>query len=258
MTGEERLGGAAWNRNPPPDRAWRGREGRGRKAVAAEQDKAAGGRERRYVALDEERYALASVTLKVFPRTRRIRAYLRWSDDGRSPSRYIGEVDGPTRSRNLAAAWEIARERGMLGERPLPEGSWASSAATRAVMRGNRGRDTGPERLIRSLLFREGLRYRVSARPVPGLRRTADIVFTRARVAVFVDGCFWHGCPEHFRPATKNVDFWTTKIDTNKARDRETGRVLVEEGWKVVRIWEHESPEAAAARVIAEVRASQR
>lgn len=254
MTGGGKARQVGWKEELPPERAWRGRAGRSRAAIAAEQDRAAGGREGRYVRLDDERYALASVALKLLPRTRRIRAYLRWSDRGRSPARYIGEVEHATRAANLAAAWEIARARNMVGERPLPEGSWASSAATRASMRGNRGRDTAPERRIRSLLHREGLRYRVSARPLPGLRRTADVVFTRARVAVFVDGCFWHGCPEHFRPASSNSDFWITKIEGNRTRDEETTRRLVEEGWQVIRIWEHENPDAAAARVIATVR----
>ncbi|MFF3994566.1 very short patch repair endonuclease [Streptomyces cyaneofuscatus] len=142
----------------------------------------------------------------------------------------------------------------MVGERPLPEGSWASSPATRSTMRGNRGRDTTPELRIRSLLHREGLRYRVSARPLPGVRRTADLVFTRARVAVFVDGCFWHGCPDHCRPARTNSDFWRAKIDGNRVRDAQTDQLLVEAGWRAIRIWEHEDPVRAARRVAAVVR----
>ena len=127
--------------------------------------------------------------------------------------------------------------------------SWASSEATRAVMRANRGRDTRPELALRSAVHALGLRYRVNLRPVPGLRRTADLVFTRAKVAVFLDGCFWHGCPEHLRPARINERFWSAKIVGNKERDRDTDRRLIEAGWTVLRVWEHEDPKAAACRV---------
>ena len=125
--------------------------------------------------------------------------------------------------------------------------SWASSPAVRNVMRGNRGRDTKPELALRSAVHALGLRYRVGLRPVPQVRRTADIVFTRAKVAVFLDGCFWHGCPEHHRPAQKNSDFWIAKIEGNKARDADTDSRLREVGWRVIRIWEHEDPVAAAS-----------
>lgn len=243
-----------WNEQPPADRAWRGRHGRSREALAAEQDRAAGGRDGRYVRLDDERYALASVALKVLPRTRRIQAYLRWSDKGRSPARHLGQVERDTRAANLVAGWELARDKGLVGPRPVPEGSWATSRAVRASMRGNKGRDTKPEKRIRAILHREGLRYRVSQRPVAELRRTADLVFTKARVAVFVDGCFWHGCPEHHRPAARNSEFWSAKIEANRARDEETTRLLVDAGWRVIRIWEHEVPEEAAQRVSAAVR----
>ena len=87
----------------------------------------------------------------------------------------------------------------------LPPESWASSAQVRVTMRGNRSKNTTPEMKLRSLLHRRGLRYRVDAPPTPGTRRRADVVFPRERVAVFVDGCFWHGCPEHYRPSTKNA-----------------------------------------------------
>ncbi|MGW3327081.1 very short patch repair endonuclease [Streptomyces virginiae] len=245
---------SGWKEQTAPDRAWKGRSGRGRKALAAEQDRAAGGRERRYVPLGDERYALASVELKVLPRTRRIRAYLRWSDGGRSPARYLGQVDADTRRANLIAGWGLAARKGLLETPPTPPDSWASSDAVRAVMRANRGRDTRPELRLRSLLHRAGLRYRVSTRPLPGLRRTADLVFTKAHIAVFVDGCFWHGCPEHYRPSTRNSEFWQRKIETNRARDAETDLRLGEAGWNVVRVWEHEDPEEAARRVWTAVR----
>ncbi|MFC4125200.1 very short patch repair endonuclease [Nocardia rhizosphaerae] len=119
----------------------------------------------------------------------------------------------------------------------------------RAVMRANRRRDTGPEMALRRALYRRGLRYRVDARPVAKLRRTADIVFTTDRVAVFVDGCFWHGCPSHHRPAIKNSKFWNTKIAANQDRDRDTSTRLAEAGWLVIRVWEHEDPDEAAERI---------
>jgi DNA mismatch endonuclease, patch repair protein len=127
--------------------------------------------------------------------------------------------------------------------------SWASSPAVRKVMRGNKGRDTKPELALRSAVHALGMRYRVGLRPVKQVRRTADIVFTRAKVAVFLDGCFWHGCPEHHRPSQKNSDFWLAKIEGNKARDADTDDRLREAGWQVIRIWEHEDPLAAARAI---------
>jgi len=110
-------------------------------------------------------------------------------------------------------------------------------------------RDTLPERAIRSELHRRGLRFRVDRAPIPGLRSRADIVFGPARVAVYVDGCFWHSCPEHGTRPKANAEWWERKLDRNQERDRETSRVLAENGWTVVRIWEHEDPAAAADRV---------
>ncbi|MFF0118222.1 very short patch repair endonuclease [Micromonospora arida] len=121
-------------------------------------------------------------------------------------------------------------------------------------MRANKSRDTNPERRLRSLLHKRGLRYRVGARPLRDLRRTADIVFPAARVAVFVDGCYWHGCPDHYRPARINDRFWREKIEGNRARDWETNRLLADAGWSVIRVWEHEDPEAAAEQVEGAVR----
>jgi DNA mismatch endonuclease (patch repair protein) len=131
--------------------------------------------------------------------------------------------------------------------------SWASSEAVRASMQGNRSRDTGPEIAVRRLLHASGLRYRVAFRPLPGLRRTADVVFTRARVALFIDGCFWHGCPDHYRQPKSHVEYWSAKIEGNRARDRDTDRRLTEAGWTVIRVWSHEDPAAVAARVQAAV-----
>lgn len=245
-----------WADKPPDPRAWKGRKGRSRRAASAEQDRAAGGPDRRWVDLGDGRRARASVELKLLPRTRRIRAYLRWSDRGRSPARYLGEVEHATRAENLAEGWRLAWDQGLLATLHTSETSWAKSPAVRAVMRANKARDTGPERRIRSLLHKAGLRYRVNARPLAALRRTADIVFPTARVAVFVDGCYWHGCPDHYRPARANEEFWREKIDRNRARDRETDQLLTDAGWTVIRIWEHESPIEAAYRIKEVVRGS--
>ena len=127
--------------------------------------------------------------------------------------------------------------------------SWASSPGVRASMQSNKGRDTKPEVALRSAVHALGLRYRVSNRPMKELRRTADLVFTRAKVAVFLDGCFWHGCPEHHTVATTNARFWADKVEQNAARDRDTDARLAAAGWLVIRVWEHEEPQSAALRV---------
>ncbi|MEW9517873.1 very short patch repair endonuclease [Streptomyces tubercidicus] len=134
-----------------------------------------------------------------------------------------------------------------------PSGSWASSAARRRNMQAIRSRDTEPERLIRRLVHAQGLRYRVAAKPLPGLRRTADMVFRPAKVAVFIDGCYWHGCPEHYVPPKTNPGYWSDKVAGNIARDRDTDRRLREAGWTVLRFWEHESPDACALQIAAMV-----
>jgi DNA mismatch endonuclease, patch repair protein len=110
-------------------------------------------------------------------------------------------------------------------------------------------RDTAPELAIRRKVHARGLRYRVDARPVKGLRRTADLVFGRDRVAVFVDGCFWHACPEHGSIPKSNAGWWRAKFEGTRARDRETDELLAYHGWLVLRIWEHESANEAADRI---------
>ncbi|HUY96349.1 MAG TPA: very short patch repair endonuclease [Verrucomicrobiae bacterium] len=133
---------------------------------------------------------------------------------------------------------------------PQPDGvSWASSPTVRRVMQGNRDRDTRSELALRSAAWRLGLRYRVAFTPVPGLRRKADLVFTRARVAVFADGCYWHGCPDHGHVPRTNAAYWAAKLGRNRTRDAEADRRLSEAGWLVLRVWEHEDPAAAAQRL---------
>lgn len=242
----------------PPDRAWKPRAGVSREARAAEQDRAAGGRLARAVDIGEGRYARASIALRLYRGTRRVRAYLRWSQEGETQERYVGEVDAATRAANLTQAWQMAHAANFVAAETVPPGSRASSAASRAVMSANKGRDTKPEKRLRSALHRRGLRYRVGVRPLPDLRRTADVVFTKARVAVFVDGCYWHGCPDHHRPAKKGAAFWQEKIAGNQARDAETNEALGKAGWLVIRIWEHEDPEQSAQEVVKAVRSRQK
>ncbi|MGE6731087.1 very short patch repair endonuclease [Streptomyces sp. NPDC059900] len=120
-------------------------------------------------------------------------------------------------------------------------------------MQAIRSRDTKPEQLIRRLVHAQGLRYRVAAKPLPGLRRTADLVFRPAKVAVFVDGCYWHGCPEHYVSPKTNTGYWSDKVAGNVARDRDTDQRLTEAGWLVLRFWEHEPADKCAAHIAAEV-----
>src|SRR5262249_5967363 len=139
---------------------------------------------------------------------------------------------------------------------PRPQAS--SPEALRRMVRQRR-RDTKPEMAIRRLLHARGLRYRVDA-ALPGMRRRADLLFTSAQVAGFVDGCFWHGCPEHGTKPNNNAAWWAEKIETNVKRDRDTDRRLSASGWIVLRFWEHEVPQIAAdqiAAVVANRRTSQ-
>lgn len=115
-------------------------------------------------------------------------------------------------------------------------------------------RDTAPEVALRRELHRRGMRFRVDW-PLPGLpRRRADVAFTRKHVAVFVDGCFWHACPEHRTAPASNADWWATKLQNNVNRDRDTDEHMRRLGWTVLRFWEHEDPVSAAGSVEAAVR----
>lgn len=118
-------------------------------------------------------------------------------------------------------------------------------------------RDTPGELALRSALHRLGLRFRVDCRPVPEIRRRADIVFRAAAVAVFMDGCFWHGCPMHGTWPTLNGAWWREKIEANRQRDTDTDRRLREAGWMAIRIWAHEDA-AESARTIRKMVAARR
>lgn len=120
-------------------------------------------------------------------------------------------------------------------------------------MQLTRRRDTPGEVALRTVLHALGLRYRVDAN-LPGTRRRADVAFVRARVAVFVDGCFWHGCPTHGTWPKSNAAWWRAKIHANAARDRDTDTRLRQVGWTVLRFWAHEDMTIAARRVASVIR----
>lgn len=117
-------------------------------------------------------------------------------------------------------------------------------------MSAQRSVDTRPELAVRRVLHQMGLRYRIHVQPLERLRRRADIVFPRHGVAVFIDGCFWHGCPDHGRRTYEvNAWYWPEKIARNQGRDADTDDRLRAAGWSVVRVWEHEQPTQAAERI---------
>jgi DNA mismatch endonuclease (patch repair protein) len=116
-------------------------------------------------------------------------------------------------------------------------------------MRSNRARDTGPELRIRRVLHAQGMRYRVDWRPEAVLRTRADIAFPRQRLLIFVDGCFWHGCPTHASYPQTHSEYWIPKLTRNKERDRDSTVLLEQLGWRVLRFWEHESPESVVKTI---------
>lgn len=125
----------------------------------------------------------------------------------------------------------------------------ACSPSVRRRMQRQGREQTACELAVRSAVHARGLRYRLHQRPEKELRRQADLVFRRARVAVFVDGCFWHGCPLHGTIPKTNSEWWWKKIRRTQQRDRETDERLGQAGWLVIRIWEHEEPGDAATRI---------
>lgn len=133
---------------------------------------------------------------------------------------------------------------GQIIAKPIP-----SSEAALKRMQAAKPRDTAPEKALRSSFHKKGLRFRVDVKPVNELNRRADIVFRSAKVAVFVDGCFWHSCPIHGTQAKANAEFWRRKINQNQERDADTNRCLEKAGWKVIRVWEHEDPVKAAEKL---------
>ena len=139
-------------------------------------------------------------------------------------------------------------------DRPKP-----SSYTAQQTMKANRRRDTRAELAVRRLLHRAGARYRVDYAPDPAdRRRKADIVFTRARIAVFIDGCFWHGCPQHYIPPKSNADYWLPKIEGNRKRDADPSAHLKAVRWRVLRFWEHEDPVAIVEQILQELIAARK
>jgi len=148
---------------------------------------------------------------------------------------------------------------GSLGERPVASArmrreataaaSTASSPGVRSCMQAQRPRDTVSELGVRRLLHARGLCYRVDQPPILGLPGRADIELGPARLAVFVDGCYLHGCPEHGTAPRANSDFWQAKFEANRRGDADTDTRLVEAGWQVLRVWEREDASSAAERV---------
>jgi DNA mismatch endonuclease Vsr len=128
------------------------------------------------------------------------------------------------------------------------------NAAVRRVMRGNRGTDTRPEIAVRSSLQRAGLRFRKQYRPLIELRCWADVAFPRARLCLFVDGCFWHNCRKHYKPPRTNATLWASKIQRNSERDRFQRAMLSRAGWTVIRVWEHETTPELLPSVVRRVK----
>lgn len=162
-----------------------------------------------------------------------------------------GKIAGPTDDCDYLYTIETRSEANLDH---VTAGVPVTDAATSGRMARQRTRDTNPEIALRRILHARGLRYRLN-RPLPGLpRRRADLTFASQRVVVFVDGCFWHGCPEHGTWPKRNDVWWAAKLRRNIERDRETDAYLQAAGWGVLRIWEHDAPEGAADRVEALVR----
>lgn len=142
----------------------------------------------------------------------------------------------------------LNKEKGSRGFEASPP---ASSPSALARMKSQKQRDTKPEIELRSCLHTMGYRFRTDMIPIPGMKTRADIAFPRVKVAIFVDGCFWHSCPKHGTMPKQNSKWWQQKLAANSLRDRETDDRLGRAGWTVVRIWEHEKPSEAAKRVVA-------
>lgn len=140
----------------------------------------------------------------------------------------------------------MAAKGSLIGKAhaPIP-----SSAAVSRRMSQVRTRNTGPEVRLRSALHRRGLRYRLGVRIPSQPRCSPDVVFARAKVAVFLNGCYWHGCRSHASWPKSNAEWWREKIEQNRRRDRSVDATLRSAGWKVLRIWEHEDPETAASKI---------
>jgi len=137
----------------------------------------------------------------------------------------------------------------LAPKRSIDHAPSPSSAAAARIMRNTARRDTAPELAVRRAVHARGLRYFVDRRPDPLTRRRADLLFPRLRLAVFVDGCFWHCCPQHGRIPKANSAYWSRKFAEIADRDADVVRELAALGWKVLRVWEHDCPEPAASAI---------
>ena len=142
----------------------------------------------------------------------------------------------------------MKRKQKEATKRIIPEPPPSSAAALKRMLAA-KPRDTAPEKAIRTAIHHRGLRFLVDTKPIKELNRRADIVFRSAKVAVFIDGCFWHGCPIHGTQAKANAEFWRSKIKRNQERDADTTKRLEEAGWKVIRVWEHEDAFEASEKI---------
>lgn len=148
----------------------------------------------------------------------------------------------------------------MSGDNLKPKDTGSSDVLTKSersyCMSRIRGRDTKPEVMLRITLWKRGLRYRIHS-SLPG---RPDIVFPARKIAIFVDGCFWHRCPQHWKAPETNAEFWEQKILANQLRDVRVNRELEEAGWRVFRVWEHDVRQSlltTADRLISSIRAAQ-
>lgn len=164
---------------------------------------------------------------------------------------FLSRVD--EKNRRFNGQWYADLEAHLAVTRPKvkpsSEGSWASSAGSRARMQAQKQRDTKPELVMRRELTALGLRYQLQKRPIPELRSRLDIVFMGPKVAVDIRGCFWHACPEHGTKPKLNADRWAEKLQRNRQRDVETVRALETRGWIVLVVWEHDDPVIKAKEV---------
>ncbi len=199
------------------------------------------------------------LTAKEAARLQSFPDWFRFHGSDRSRFEQIGNAVPPLLSLAIAGSVRAriapAGEGGASGVSGYPA---PSSPGASATMKANRRRDTGPERRLRSALHQRGWRFRVDL-PLEAAnsRVRPDIVFTQRRLAVFVDGCFWHLCPDHGRQPRANASYWRPKLQRNLERDRADTRSLEAAGWTVLRIWEHEDLQGAVAAVEAALSASQ-
>lgn len=182
----------------------------------------------------------------------------------RSRCQQIGNAVPPVLAQHLAYALAHSLDPSCKPRKPrkltsvLAAPAPIPDAASHDRMVRQPRKATKPETLLFDALEERGVIFERNVRPVESVRREADGCLRREKIAVFVDGCFWHGCPEHSRPTKSNTLWWREKIDRNRVRDEETDKILQDRGWLVERVWEHESPDEAAARIETVVRQRRR